>query len=157
MILLLHKQGHCNTIIVTAVLQNMQKGYCHLGGVSQKFCKLSKIIMRKYTIPEITLIVRISSWNFVHVPKAWLWAHIQSFSLKFSSEVSFLQYTNFERLSRWAHKTWNTPWHIQVLKLSAILICLLVNSGTTSFPFGRVKTQPTSKTIWSKFPISQMN
>ena len=42
--------------------------------------------------------MRISSWNFVRVPKAWLWAHVQSFSLKFASQVLFLQYTNFERI-----------------------------------------------------------
>ena len=43
--------------------------------VSLTFCELSKIISQKYTMPEITFLVRISSWNFVHVPKAWLWAH----------------------------------------------------------------------------------
>ena len=52
--------------------------------VSLMFCELFKRISRKYTMPEITFIVRISSWNFVHVPKAWLWAHVQSFSVKFS-------------------------------------------------------------------------
>ena len=54
------------------------------GPVSQTFCKLSKIISWKYTILGITFMMRISSWNFVHVPKAWLWAHVHCFSLKFS-------------------------------------------------------------------------
>ena len=49
--------------------------------------------------------IRISSWNFVCVPKAWLWAHIQSFSLKFWSQALFLQYTNFERIFWRARET----------------------------------------------------
>ena len=75
------------------------------GVVSLTFRELSKIISRKYTTPEITFTVRISSWNFVRVPKAWLWAHVQSFSLKFSSQVLFLQYTNFERIFWRARET----------------------------------------------------
>ena len=47
------------------------------GAISLPFCKLSKIIFLKYIMPEITLIVRITSWNFVCVTKAWLWTHIQ--------------------------------------------------------------------------------
>ena len=54
------------------------------GVVSLTLRELFKEISRKYTMPEITIIVRISSWKFVRVPKARLWAHIQSFSLKFS-------------------------------------------------------------------------
>ena len=42
-----------------------------------------KIISRKYTMPETTYMMRISSWNFVRVPKVWLWALVQIFSLKF--------------------------------------------------------------------------
>ena len=68
------------------------------GVVSLTFRELSKIISRKYTIPKMTFMVRISSWNFVRVPKAWLWAHVQSFSLKFAYQVLFPQYTNFERI-----------------------------------------------------------
>ena len=41
-----------------------------LGVVSQTFRELSKIISRKCTAPEITFMVRISSWNFVRVPMA---------------------------------------------------------------------------------------
>ena len=70
----------------------------NLGIVSLTLHKLSKIILWKYTMPEITFMVRFSSWNFVCVPKASLWAHIQSFSLKFSWEVWFLQCKNFERI-----------------------------------------------------------
>ena len=54
------------------------------GVVSLTFCKLFKTISQKYTMSEITFIVRISSWNFICVPKALLWAHVQSFSVKFS-------------------------------------------------------------------------
>ena len=54
------------------------------GVVWLKFGELSKIISWKYTMPAITFMARISSWNFVHVPKAWFWAHEQSFSLKCS-------------------------------------------------------------------------
>ena len=36
---------------------------------------------------------------------AWLWAPVQSFILKFSQEVRFLIYTNFERISWRACKT----------------------------------------------------
>ena len=75
------------------------------GVVSLTFPELSKIISRKYTMPKTTFMVGILSWKFARVPKAWLWAHIQSFSWKFSSEVRFLQYTNFERISWRACKT----------------------------------------------------
>ena len=53
--------------------------------VSLTFRDLSKIFSRNLCIAEIVLLMRISSWNFVCVPKAkaMLWAHIQSFSLKF--------------------------------------------------------------------------
>ena len=84
----IHKSLHCSVVSGAG-----------LGVVSLTFHELSKIISRKYTMPEITFTVRVSSWNFVCVPKAWLWTHVQSFSLKFSSEVRFLQYTNFERIS----------------------------------------------------------
>ena len=45
--------------------------------VSLLFRKLSKIILQKYTMPQITFMVRISSWNFVSV-------HVKIFILKFS-------------------------------------------------------------------------
>ena len=56
----------------------------HQGVVSLTFCKLSKIFSRNLCVAEIALPTSISSWNFVRVPKAMLWAHVQSFSLKFS-------------------------------------------------------------------------
>ena len=59
-----------------------------LGVVSLMFCELSKIISQKYTMPEITYMVRISSWNFVLLPKAWLEFLIST----------ILLYTNFERI-----------------------------------------------------------
>ena len=75
------------------------------GAVSLTFCELPKILSRKYTTPEITFMVRISIWKFVRVPKARLWAYVQSFSLKFSSQVLFMQYTNFERIFWRARET----------------------------------------------------
>ena len=41
--------------------------YCSLGVVSLMFHELSKIISRKYTMPQITFTARISSWKFVSV------------------------------------------------------------------------------------------
>ena len=76
-----------------------------LGVVSLTFRELSKIISRKYTTQEITFMIRISNWNFVRVPKAWLWAHVQSFILKFWSQALILQYTNFERIFWRARET----------------------------------------------------
>ena len=37
------------------------------------FCELSKMIWRKYTMLEITLMVKILSWNFVRVPNIMTW------------------------------------------------------------------------------------
>ena len=71
-----------------------------LRAVLLTFRELPKIFSRKYTTPDITFMVRISIWKLVRVPKA----HIQSFSLKFSS-VLFVQYTNFgERIFWWARE-----------------------------------------------------
>ena len=76
-----------------------------LGVVSLTFHELSKIILRKYTMPEITFTVRISIWNFVHVPKPSLWPHVHSFSFEFSEEVWFWQFTNVEIVSCKARET----------------------------------------------------
>ena len=62
-----------------------------LGPVSLTFCELPKIFSGKYTTPEITFMVKICM-----CAQRKLWAHVQSFSLKFSSQVLFVQYTNFE-------------------------------------------------------------
>ena len=56
----------------------------HQAFVSLTFRELSKIFSWNLCIAEIVVLMRISSWNFVRVPKAWLWAHVQSFSLKLS-------------------------------------------------------------------------
>ena len=68
------------------------------GIVSLTFLELSKIISWKYTMPEITFMVRISS-----------------FSLKFSQKVRFLQYTKISReyLGELSKHLWNSP--LQVL------------------------------------------
>ena len=55
-----------------------------LGGVSLSFCELSLIFSWNLCTAEIVILMRISSWNFVRVPKTMLWTHVQSFSLKFS-------------------------------------------------------------------------
>ena len=67
--------------------RHLQALWCQIHRViSLMFQKLSKIISRKYTMPEITFIVRISIWNFVDVPKASFWAHRTrtKFELEFS-------------------------------------------------------------------------
>ena len=69
-----------------------------LGVVALTFCKLSKIFSRNLCIAEIVLLMIISSWNFVHKPKAMLWAHIQIFSLKLSPQMWFLALCIFARL-----------------------------------------------------------
>ena len=74
---------YIQTMFVNRPLKYASK--CHiLGVVSLTFRELSKIISRKYTMPVIIFMVTISSWKFVRVPKAWLWAHEQIFSLKCS-------------------------------------------------------------------------
>ena len=65
---------------------------------------LQKIIS-KFVYCKNRLLMRISSWNFVRVPKAMLWAHVQSFSLKFSLKMWFLTLYIFARLFWRAHKT----------------------------------------------------
>ena len=69
--------------------------------VSLKFYELSKIILWRYTMPEITFMTRTLSCYFVYMPKAWLWAHIQIFTYK----VRFLQYAYFEKIFWRACKT----------------------------------------------------
>ena len=75
------------------------------GFVPLAFRYLSKIISRKCTMPEIIFMLRFSSWNFVRVSKEWFGAHVHSSNLKFSQEVQFRQYTNFERISWRARET----------------------------------------------------
>ena len=58
------------------------------GFVSLTFRKFSKINLRKYTMPETTFMVRISSSNFACVPKA------MGTRTKFQSEI-LIQSTDF--------------------------------------------------------------
>ena len=112
----------------------VKMSFGELGVVSLTFRDLSKIILQKYTIPEITFMMRISSWNFVCVPKAWLWAHVQSFSLKFSSEVWFLQYTNFEIISWRARETLvKQPPVVYIATITATESVVVVN--TVCWPY----------------------
>ena len=53
---------------------------------------------RNLCIVEIVIVMRISSWNFVRVPKAMLWAHEQCFSLKFSPYMQYLALCIFGRI-----------------------------------------------------------
>ena len=56
-----------------------------LGGCLTNILRALQNILLKFVYSwNHTSYMRISSWNFVHVPKAWLWAHIQTFSLKSS-------------------------------------------------------------------------
>ena len=56
--------------------------------------------------------------NFVHVPKAWLWALIQIFGLKLSEVGRFLQYANFEIIFWTARETLvkHPPRHLVLLE-----------------------------------------
>ena len=94
------------------------------GVVSLTLHELAKIISRKYTTPEITFMVRNSSWNFVCVPKAWLWSHLQSFSLKLSSQVLFLRYIHFERIFWRARETTPRPHFEGILPTGPYLPCV---------------------------------
>ena len=60
---------------------------------------------KTYNARNHIFVVGLSNWNCVLVPKARLWAHVYSLSLKFSWEVRFLQYTHFERIFWWARET----------------------------------------------------
>ena len=68
------------------------------GVISLTFGELSKVFSWNLCIAEIVVLMRISSWNFVSVPKAWLWAHVQSFSLKFYPSMWFPVLCIFARL-----------------------------------------------------------
>ena len=69
------------------------------GAVSLTFCKLSKIISLEYTMPEITFIVRISSWNFALAPKAWALGTHTKFQLEIIiSSVSFAIHKFWENI-----------------------------------------------------------
>ena len=69
--------------------------------------------------------MRISSLNFVHLPKAWLWAHIQSFSLKFSSWMQVLILCTFAGLFWRAHKTIVLQYRVYPLKYEHSLYLVL--------------------------------
>ena len=63
----------CPRLIFTAVIQ---------GVLSQTFRELPEIISQKYTMSEITFMVRTSIWNFVHVPKVCFSVHRHKVSAK---------------------------------------------------------------------------
>ena len=77
------------------------------------FHEPSKIILTKYTMPEITFLLRISSWNCVCVSEAWLWAHMQSFNLKFSTEVWFFQ----KKVREYSKELGKCYWNNSLIKL----------------------------------------
>ena len=104
-----HGAFHLAAIAGVTVLVHLCSSFEDQGAVSRTFRELPKTFSQKYTTPEITFMVRISIWKFVRVPKARLWAHVQSFSLKFSSNVLFVQYTNFERSFWRARETLVAP------------------------------------------------
>ena len=70
-----------------------------------------EIILWKYTMPEITFRVRILRWIFERVPKAWLWAHIQSFSLKYliRSSISVIHKFGKNILETWRNVSETIP------------------------------------------------
>ena len=76
----------------------------NLGVVSLIFCEFSKIILRKYTMPDIIFMVKFQAETLYVCPKP-CFGYTYSFSLKFSWEVRFLPHTNFERMFCRARKT----------------------------------------------------
>ena len=64
-----------------------------------------KILSRNLCIAKIVLVMRISSWNFVRVSKAWLWGHVHNFGLRFSPQMLFLALYIFARLFWRARET----------------------------------------------------
>ena len=67
-------------------------------GVSLMAHEVSNIFSRNLGIMKIGFLMRISSWNFVYLPREWLWTHMQSSSLKFSPQMWFLALYIFARL-----------------------------------------------------------
>ena len=87
---------------------------------------------------EITCMMRISDLKIVCEAKAWLWAHIQIFSLKFSEKASISAIHTFRE--NVLENSWNVsdtlpwllaspghqqPWH-WLCKIGILLSCLLV-------------------------------
>ena len=66
--------------------------------VSLMFHELTKIFSPNLCIAEIVVLMRILSCNFVHVPKAMLWAHVLSFSRKSSLYIWFSGIVNFREI-----------------------------------------------------------
>ena len=101
-----------------------------------QFCELSKI-SRNLCIAEIALLMRISSWNFVCVPKAMLWTHVQSSSLKFSSLMVFLELYICARLF-WRFREMlvkQPPEYFRRSVLSLLMTWLLVSMDMGFFSF----------------------
>ena len=65
----------CNNLFYKCILD-------HVGVVSLTFRELSKKFSRNFCIAEIVLLLRISSWNFVRVPKAILLGTCMMFQLE---------------------------------------------------------------------------
>ena len=72
-----------------------------LGVVSLTFCKLSKIVSQNLCIAEIVLVMRISSWNFVCMPKAML-INVISGIVYFRKIIFKSSWTNSLKLHEWA-------------------------------------------------------
>ena len=130
-----------------------------LGVVSQTFHELSKIISRKYTMPEITFMMRISSWNFVCVPNM-LWTHVQNFSLKFSQETWFLQHKKFwqdilESLRNVSDPPWNNRHLIDLLSNFALTYYLPFNTHMILILvlFATLFSKEETRAIWSTMNI----
>ena len=66
--------------VLTKMIQHHSWTHQGLGSVSLAFLKLSKTLSQNLCIAEIELLMKISSWNFVCVPKACFWANIQNVS-----------------------------------------------------------------------------
>ena len=80
--------------ISSGAIMTWKNAFCITGGC---FTNVSRALQNNLAKIHNTR-NHIYDENFKLKLETWLWAHVQSFSLKFSSQVLFLQYTNSERI-----------------------------------------------------------
>ena len=91
--------GYCLGMAVRCGLHNDVSLLGMLMVVSLTFRELTEIISRKYAMPEITFMVRISSWNPCMCAQSMALGTRKKFQLEILTRSRFLQCTNFERIS----------------------------------------------------------
>ena len=113
-----HQYDGCDSYFPIFWLRLFQR----LGVVSLTFRGLSQTFSRNLCIAKLVLCMIISSWHFVHVPKAMVWAHVQSVRLKLTPQIWFPALCIFVRSFWRARKTLaNQPPGSSSGRLGAIL------------------------------------